>query len=152
MEIDLSRLDARTRAAVDGQFTDRFHRDLAKAITRQTRTAKARHETVRFRDDFVPQHEIDPFIDSLWRQFYGHDYTENKDLMRFLVNRNPEIFVKARSGKIQTGYTGRNSFTQGGGASNRTHNPVRAGATPAPATKRNKQGCRFDRGTLALAK
>ena len=109
MEIDLSRLDARTRAAVDGRYQDRFHRDLSTAIQRQTTTAKARENGLHWRDDFVPRYEIDPFIDSFWRQYYGHNYTENRDLMKFLAARNPEVVTRVRSGKTQVGYAGSRS-------------------------------------------
>lgn len=132
MEIDLSRLDGRLRQTLDGTFRDKFHRELAGAVTRQTRTAKARENGLRWRDDLMPQYEIDPFVDSLWRQYYGHNYTENPDLMKFLMARNPEIKIRARSGKIQVGYNGRK-------------------AEILKTESRNKRGCRFDRGTLKLA-
>lgn len=107
---------------------------ILKAIERQTRTAQARRDAVRWDDDMVPQHEIDPVIDAHWRRFYGHNYTENADLMRFLVRRNPEIFVKARSGKIQVGYSGKEE-----GKRKKAEMPSRRG------------GCVFGRGTMNFA-
>jgi hypothetical protein len=143
VEIDLSKLDARTRAAVDGQFTDKFHRDLATAIQRQTRTATARRDQMRWREDMVPEYEIDPFVDSLWRQFYGHNYTENPDLMKFLAARNPEIKLKARSGKVQVGYAGMSKIKSKSKSKN---------LAPDRALNLARRPVRFERGTLELAK
>lgn len=132
MEIDLSRLPAATRQKMDEIFRSDFDLKVLKAVERQTRTAKAREHGARWRDDLMPQFEIDPFVDSIWRQYYGHNYTEDAQLMKFLKARNPEIFITARSGKIQTGYTGENRKQK--------------------AESRNRHGCRFDRNTLTLAK
>jgi len=76
-----------------------------KAIERQTETARQRRDNVAWDDDMMPTYEIDPVIDAHWRRYYGHNYTENKDLMRFLAARNPEIVLRARSRKIQVGYS-----------------------------------------------
>ena len=48
---------------------------------------------------------IDPVFDGYWRQCYGHNYTHDEDLVRFLVKRNPEIGVRSRGTKaIMVGY------------------------------------------------
>lgn len=107
MEVDLSQLDAATRQRVDEIFRKDFDLRVLKAVERQTRTATERRDRVRWHSELKPQFEIDPFVDSIWRQFYGHNYTENPDLMRFLQRRNPEIALAARSNKIMVGYTGR---------------------------------------------
>jgi hypothetical protein len=131
MEIDLSRLDARTRAAVDGKFQDKFHRDLAAAITRQTGAARAaRQRPHRWADDLGPQTLIvDPFIDAVWSEVYGPNWREHPDVIRFLKNRNPEITGQSRSAKVQVGYT--------------------PGARRAPRPA--KRGCRFDWNTIQFA-
>lgn len=108
MEVDLSQLDLKTRQRMDEIFRQDFDLKILKAIEEQTRTAKLLEHGVPWKDDFGPmQHSINPVIDTWWRQFYGHNYTENPDLMRFLARRNPEITVRARSAKIMVGYTGR---------------------------------------------
>lgn len=107
MEIDLSNLDQGTRLKMDEIFRSDFDLRVLKAVERQTRTAKARENGPRWQPDMKPEYEIDPVIDSLWRQYYGHNYTENADLMKFLMARNPEIKLRTRSGRIQTGYTGK---------------------------------------------
>lgn len=125
MEWDLSRLDQRTREAVGGHFNDQFHKDLAHAIERQTQIAAQRRDTVQWSNDFVPKEEIDPVVDTLWRKFYGHSYTEDEDLMKFLRRRNPEIEMRPKSNKIQVGYT---------------------------AAQAARKGCRFMAGTMQFAK
>lgn len=104
MEVDLSRLPAGVRQRMDDIFRGDHDLKVLKAVQRQTQTAAKRRDAVRWHDAMAPQYEIDPYVDSLWRQFYGYNYTENKDLMRFLAARNPEIVVRARSNKIQVGY------------------------------------------------
>lgn len=112
MEIDLSRLDGRTRSKVDDIFRRDFDLKVLKAIERQTRIAARNHlHRPRAKDGFGERTlEIDATVDGIWRQFYGHGYSEDKDLVKFLVKRNPEIAVKSRGTKIQVGYqAGRNS-------------------------------------------
>jgi len=107
MEVDLSNLDLNTRRKVDEIFRRDFDLKVFKAIKRQTAIA-ARNELSRPRSrDGVGSrtHEVDAFIDSLWRQLYGHDYSANEDLVKFLTRRNPEIRVRSTGGKIQAGYT-----------------------------------------------
>jgi len=132
MEIDLSRLPAAVRQKMDDIFRGDHDLRVLQAIQRQTQTANARRDTVRWHELLRPQYEIDPMVDLLWRQFYGHNYTENPDLMRFLAKRNPEIAVHARSPKTQVGYCA----------------PRPAPRAPRPA----RGGVRFDRNTLVLAK
>lgn len=124
MEVDLSNLPLGVRQKMDEIFRTDWDLQVVKAAQRQTATAKARENGLRWRDDMKPVYEIDPVFDSFWRQCYGHNYTENPDLMRFLMNRNPEIKIRTRSGKVQVGYT-------------------------APRSRRCQ--VRFDRGTLEVA-
>lgn len=138
MKFDLSHLPQNILRKIDEIFRTDYDLKVLKAIERQTRTAKARENGLRWRDDFVPKFEIDPVVDTHWSHFYGHNYQENPDLMRFLAARNPEIKIKARSGKIQVGYTGNVPPT-----SCRRNQSRPAGKMPA---------ARFDRGTLELAK
>jgi hypothetical protein len=133
MEIDLSNLPPAVRQKMDHIFRHDFDLKVLKAIERQTATAKARENGLPWRDDMRPQFEIDPMVDSIWRQFYGHNYTENVDLMKFLVARNPEIVVKSRSGKTMVGYS----------AANRQS---------AIGNRQSKRAVRFAPNTLQLAK
>lgn len=148
MEVDLSRLPAGVRRKMDEIFRTDFDLKVLKAIERQTRTAKARENGLRWRDDFVPQFEIDPMVDSIWRQFYGHNYTENPDLMRFLQARNPEIKIRARSGKIQVGYT-RAAVAEGKRGKGEKG---KCSSAPFPLCSSAKRRFRFGPGTLQLAK
>ena len=126
MEVDLSQLDAATRTRVDEIFRTDFDLKALKAIEEQKRTAKRLENGVMWKDDFGPQlHAINPFFDWMWRVVYGHNYTEDPDVMKFLSRRNEEINVRARSGKTMVGYQ-------------------------APA-RRAKTGCTFGRGTIQFA-
>jgi hypothetical protein len=149
MEVDLSRVPAAVQRKMDEIFRRDYDLRVLKAIERQTATAKARENGLRWRDDFVPQTEIDPFIDSIWTQLYGKDYKANKDLMKFLVNRTPEIFVKARSGKAQVGYTATRSGER------RTGNGIDTSPCPLPGSRRrgyrSRGGVKFGRGTMVFA-
>jgi hypothetical protein len=104
MELDLSRLPLPVRRAMDDIFRKDFDLRILKAVQEQTRTAAARRDRVRWSDDFVPQHEVNPMIDALWCHVYGRNYSQNPDLMKFLRRRNPEIALRPRSPKIQVGY------------------------------------------------
>ncbi len=67
--------------------------------------ARNHAERPRATDGFGPRRfEIDAMVDSIWRQCYGHNYTEDQDLLKFLTRRNPEIEVRARGSRIQVGY------------------------------------------------
>jgi hypothetical protein len=105
MEIDLSRLDFATAKKVDDIFRGDHELQVMKAIERQTKLAARNHRGERAVNGIGPrQYEMDAMIDTLWRQFYGNNYSEDPDLMKFLAKRNPEITVKAGGTKIQVGY------------------------------------------------
>lgn len=133
MEVDLSQLPHEVRRKMDDIFRNDFDLKLLKAVEAQKRTAQLRRDNVRWNTDMKPELEINPVIDSFWRRVYGHNYTENPDLMKFLARRNEEIRVNARSPKIQVGYQGQTPNTK---------HPTRKGRT----------GCVFGRGTLELAR
>lgn len=91
---------------VDEIFRGDHELKVMKAIRRQTQLAARNCQGERSRDGIgARKYEIDAVIDAIWRQFYGHDYTENQDLMQFLARRNPEIVVKSTGTKIQVGYS-----------------------------------------------
>lgn len=139
MEIDLSRLPAATRQKMDEIFRQDWDLKVLQAIAAQQRTARVHQNGVPWSDDFGPQrNSINPVIDSLWRQVYGHNYTEDLDKLRFLEKRNEEIKVRAHSGKIQVGYE----------AKHQTPKPKHQTLRFRPS----KTGCRFGRGTLSLTK
>jgi len=106
MEIDLSQLSQGTRAKVDEIFRRDFDLKVLKAVRRQTRAAAVNHLCrPRAKEGFGERtFEIDAYIDALWRNFYGKSYTEDKDLMRFLAKRNPEIRVRSLGTRIQVGW------------------------------------------------
>lgn len=106
MVIDLSRLDRKTQETVDRIFRNDHDLSMMKAIKRQTAIAARNHQNrPRAREGFGARVlEIDAVIDSHWRALYGANYTDNKDLMKWLAQRNPEIKVHARGAKIQVGY------------------------------------------------
>jgi hypothetical protein len=106
MEVDFSRLDAKTRGAVDSIFRRDFDLKVLKAIKRQTMVAARNHlHRPRARDGFGERTiEIDAYIDALWRNVYGRSYTEDQDLLKFLMKRNPEIKVQSLGTKVQVGY------------------------------------------------
>jgi hypothetical protein len=129
MEIDLSKLDARTREVLDGKFKDDFHRSVDAAIRRQTASAKAIHDQPHlWKDDFGPMRlNVDPFIDAYMSQVYGPRWKEDKALIRWFVNRgNEEILGHSVSPKITVGYS--------------------------PKPRQKPGGARFDRGTMNWAK
>lgn len=107
MEIDLSQLDFETARKVDEIFRTDFNLQVLKAVERQTKVAALNHLfRPRAKDGFGERvFAVDPMIDALWRQFYGHQYSEDKDLMKFLAKRNPEITVRSLGTRIQTGYS-----------------------------------------------
>lgn len=106
MEWDLSQLPHETRTAIDDIFRHDFDLKMFQAMRRQTAIA-ARNYLNRPRaiDDLGPKTmEVDSFIDAIWRRFYGTNYSENDDLLKFLAKRNPEIVVKATGTRFQVGY------------------------------------------------
>nr|WP_294577584.1 hypothetical protein [uncultured Rhodopila sp.] len=107
MEVDLSQLDATTRQTVDQIFREDYDLKALKAIRRQQAVAaRNERERPRAQDGFGERViEIDAFVDAIWRSVYGTDYTENRDLMKFLLRRNPEIGVRPRATRIQVGYS-----------------------------------------------
>ena len=107
MEIDLSNLPLPVRRKMDEIFRSDFDLSVLKAIRRQTAAAKAlRDRPPAWKTDFGPQTlSIDPFVDALWRQFYGHNYTEDREKVNFLVKRNEEIAVRARPGRLALGFS-----------------------------------------------
>jgi hypothetical protein len=107
MEIDLSNLSAATRQKVDEIFRTDFDLNLLKAVRRQTAIAARNHlDRPRAQDGFGERvFVIDAYIDALWRNFYGPNYTEDRDLMRFLAKRNPEIKVRSQGTRVQVGYS-----------------------------------------------
>jgi hypothetical protein len=106
MEVDFSRLDPKTRGTVDEIFRRDFDLKVYKAIRRQQRVAARNYlHRPRARDGFGERTiEVDAYIDALWRNVYGHSYSEDLDLVRFLVKRNPEIKVQSLGTKVQVGY------------------------------------------------
>lgn len=107
MEIDLSQLDRKTAEKVDDIFRRDFDLKVLKAIERQTKIAARNHLfRPRATDGFGERTVmVDATIDALWRQFYGNHYSEDRELMRFLLKRNPEIGVRSLGSRIQVGYT-----------------------------------------------
>lgn len=106
MEIDLSNLDGRTRATVDRIFREDHDLNVMKAIRRQTLVAARNHlHRPRARDGFGQRTvEVDAYFDALWRNFYGPNYSQDTDLLKFLIKRNPEIRVDSQGSKIQVGW------------------------------------------------
>lgn len=107
MEVDLSRLPAAVQRKMDEIFRGDADLKILKAIQRQTHTAAAaRNNPHRWKDDFGERTlVVDPVIDSYWTAQYGPDWKANKDLVRFLLGRNPEIAGQSRSGKIISALT-----------------------------------------------
>jgi len=124
MQIDLSRVPAAIQRKMDEIFRGDADLKVLKAIERQTRAAaSARRRPHAWKQDFGPRTlVVDPVIDDYWTEQYGPDWKANKDLVAWLIKRNPEIAGVSVSGKIQIGYRG----------------------TP-------RRGCRFGRGTIQLA-
>jgi len=106
MEVDFSRLDLKTRNKVDEILRTDFQLKVLKAIRRQTAVAARNHlHRPRAQDGFGGKvMEVDAMIDAIWRSVYGANYTDDKDLVKFLMRRNPEIRVQSAGTKIQVGY------------------------------------------------
>lgn len=107
MDVDLSEVPHEIRTRMDEIFRGRLDERLFHAVQRQREVAAKRFERVRWSADMMPQTEVDPMIDAWWCHYYGHNYSANADLMKFLHKRNPEIVLRARSNKVMVGYTGR---------------------------------------------
>src|SRR4051812_48468099 len=107
MEVDFSRLDRATAQRVDEILRGDHELKVLEAVKRQTAIAKRNHDRrPRARDGFGERtFEVDAVVDTIWRQVYGHDYSEDQDLMRFLLKRNPEIGVRSAGTRVQVGYT-----------------------------------------------
>src|SRR5581483_12514773 len=103
MEVDFSRLDLKTRNKVDEILRTDFQLKVLKAIRRQTAVAARNHlHRPRDQDGFGGKvMEVDAMIDAIWRSVYGANYTDDKDLVKFLMRRNPEIRVQSAGTKIQ---------------------------------------------------
>lgn len=105
MEIDLSQLDSATAKKVDEIFRGDHELKVMAAIRRQTQLAARNHRGERSVNGIGGRKfEVDAVFDALWRQFYGHDYSADPELLKFLGKRNPEIVVK--TGLSQTGQYG----------------------------------------------
>jgi hypothetical protein len=107
MEVDLSRLQPSTALKVDEILRHDFNRLLFEASQRQVAIAARNHlHRPRARDGFGERvMELDPVFDAFWRIAYGHDYSQQQDLMKFLMRRNPEIAVRSQGCKIMVGWT-----------------------------------------------
>lgn len=107
MEVDFSNLDLATAKRVDEILRGRYDETLAAATKRQRQMAflNQLHRPLA-KDGFGARtFMIDPVFDAYWREYYGHNYTQDPELMKFLAKRNPEIVVKSRGTKeIFVGY------------------------------------------------
>jgi hypothetical protein len=101
MEVDFSRLDLATATRVDELLRRDYNQKLVRMAARQRRIAFLNHlHRPHAKDGFGElTFAIDPVVDAYWREYYGKRYTEDKDLMRFLAKRNPEIAVRSRGTK-----------------------------------------------------
>lgn len=115
MEVDLSQLDPGTRGKMDEIFRGQFDRMLYEAALRQREVAARNYlNRPKARDGFGPRlFEVDAVIDGLWRQVYGAGYTEDKEVMKFLAKRNPEILARGTGNRIQVGYSAVGRGTKG---------------------------------------
>ena len=106
MEVDLSQLGGELALKVDEVLRADFNKTVLAAAERQRRMAAFNYlNRPLARDGFGEQTlMIDPVFDAMWRTYYGHNYSESKDLMRFLAKRNPEIVVRSRGTRVQVGY------------------------------------------------
>ena len=106
MEVDLSQLSAELRAKVDEVLRKDFDLLVLKALERQKRIAWRNYLNRPVAQDGFGEltMQVDPVFDAMWRSYYGHDYSDNPDLVRFLKRRNPEIVVRSRGTRIQVGY------------------------------------------------
>ena len=106
MEVDLSRLGGETAMKVDEVLRHDFNQMLYDAARRQQKIAceNMLHRPPS-RDGFGGKiMQLDAVFDALWRTCYGHNYTEDKDLMKFLERRNPEIVCRPTGTKIMVGW------------------------------------------------
>lgn len=107
MDVDFSQLDFATATKVDEVLRRSYSEVLLKAAERQRRVAAINmlHRPLA-KDGFGERTlMIDPVFDGYWRAAYGHNYTHDPDLLKFLARRNPEIAVKSRGTKeIFVGY------------------------------------------------
>ena len=92
---------------MDRIFREDYDLRALEAVRRQTAVAARNgRQRPRAKNGFGPRTiEIDAFVDAIWRSVYGTDYTENRDLMKFLLRRNPEIGVRPTGTRIQVGYS-----------------------------------------------
>ena len=107
MEVDLSRLPAAVQKAMDNIFRKDADLKILKAIQRQTHIAKLmRLNPHRWKDDFGPQQLIvDPVIDDFFTAQYGPAWKEDKNLVKWLLGRNPEMAGQSVAGRTRVGYT-----------------------------------------------
>jgi hypothetical protein len=98
MEVDFSKLDLATAQRVDAVLRGRYDERLTRAAARQRRIAFLNHLNRPLAKDGFGERTfmIDPVFDAYWRECYGHQYTEDKDLLKFLARRNPEIALRSR--------------------------------------------------------
>ena len=101
MEVDFSKLDLATAQKVDEVIRQDYSEKLLRAAERQRRVAFLNHlHRPLAKDGFGARTlMIDPVFDAFWRTCYGSDYTQNEDLVKFLLKRNPEIGVNSRGTK-----------------------------------------------------
>jgi len=97
MEVDFSRLDIATASRVDEVLRHDYNERLVRAAKRQRRIACLNHLRRPFAKDGFGERTlmIDPVFDAYWRECYGKGYSHDRDLMRFLAKRNPEIAVRS---------------------------------------------------------
>lgn len=101
MEVDFSRLDLATAQKVDAVIRQDYNAQLVRAAARQRRIAFLNHlHRPLAKDGFGARTlMIDPVFDAFWRECYGKQYTQDADLVKFLVKRNPEIALRSRGTK-----------------------------------------------------
>ena len=106
MEVDFSKLPPSTARKVDEVLRQDFNQKVYEASRRQLDIAARNYlHRPRARDGFGERViEVDPVFDAIWRIYYGHDYSSQKDLMKFLVRRNPEIAVRSQGTKLMVGW------------------------------------------------
>lgn len=107
MEVDFSELaKAGLAERVDEVLRHDFNAQVWAAAERQRRLAARYHLHRPAAQEGLGEQTlvIDPVFDAYWRQCYGHNYTDDKDLVKFLVKRNPEIGVRSRGTKVMAGW------------------------------------------------
>lgn len=94
------------RTEMDKVLRNDFDVTVMKALETQKRIAARNYlHRPKAKDGFGERTmEVHAVFDAIWRLHYGRNYTENKDLLRFLMRRNPEVVVRSRGTKIQVGY------------------------------------------------